>query len=129
MADYFTRFSCLFKVGSAENAAKAEKIRDELAAEMERPEGATLDFNMESAHALSPGALWIYSDDYGDPKHVTRFVLRCAEALNLTGPGDSAGVTPAVDRVSTPSAAARRSSIWTGVRRWIASTAMPGSTA
>ena len=28
---------------------------------------------------------WIDADEYGEPEHVTRFVLRCAEAFDLKG--------------------------------------------
>lgn len=85
MADYFTQFSCIFDVGSAENAAMADAIRGELAAELDRDEGACLGFEMEVDHGHGPGALWISSDEYGEPEHVIRFVLRCAEAFNLSG--------------------------------------------
>src|SRR4051812_35756475 len=47
LADYFTQFSCIFDVGSAENAARADDIRGELAAELDRHEGACLGFEME----------------------------------------------------------------------------------
>ncbi len=85
MADYYTQFSCIFQVGSAENAAKADDIRGELAAELDRREGATLGFAMQVDHKSRPGALWIGSDECGEPEHVIQFVLRCAEALDLTG--------------------------------------------
>ena len=85
MADYFTQFSCIFDVGTAGNAARAAAIHGELAAELECDEGAELGFEMEVDTASSPGALWIHSDDYGEPEHVVRFVLRCAEALDLVG--------------------------------------------
>lgn len=83
MADYFTQFSCIFDVGSAENAAAADAIRSELAAELDRDEGADLGFEMEVDHEHGPGALWISSDEQGEPEHVMRFVLRCAEAFDL----------------------------------------------
>ena len=85
MAYFFTQFSCLFNVGSAENAARAEDIRAELAAENYRDEGGYLGFDMQVDHEYGPGALWISSDEYGEPEHVIRFVLRCAEALDLRG--------------------------------------------
>ena len=40
---------------------------------------------MEVDHESGPGALWIHADEYGDPEHVARFVLRCADALDLKG--------------------------------------------
>ena len=85
MADYFTKFSCIFYVGTAENAARADDIRGELAAELDRDEGESLGFEMQVDHEHGPGALWISSDEYGEPEHVIRFVLRCAEAFALTG--------------------------------------------
>lgn len=36
------QFSCIFDVGSVENAATADAIRGELAAELDRDEGADL---------------------------------------------------------------------------------------
>ena len=85
MADHYTHFSCILDVGSAENAARAEEIRDELAAELYREEGGYPGFQMQVDHEYSPGALWIYSDDCGEPEHVIAFVRRCAEALDLQG--------------------------------------------
>ena len=85
MADYFTQFSCILNVGSTENAARANDIRDELDAELDREEGATLGFAMTVDHETGAGALWLHSDEYGEPEHVITFVLRCAEALGLDG--------------------------------------------
>ena len=85
MADYFTRFSCIFNVGSAENAARAEEIRGAFAADLYRDEGGYPGFEMQVDHENGPGALWLYNDEYGEPGHVIQFVLRCAEALDLTG--------------------------------------------
>ena len=85
MADYFTQFSCVLDVGSAEHAAAAEGIRDQLADELDARDGVSLGFDMEPDPDLGAGALWISSDGYGDPEHVTTFALRCAEAFNLTG--------------------------------------------
>ena len=85
MADYFTQFSCILDVGSADNAARADLIRGELAAELDRDEGASLGFTMRVSHETGPGALWLHSDEYGEPEHVIAFVLRCAEQLNLAG--------------------------------------------
>jgi hypothetical protein len=85
VAEYFTQFSCIFYVGSAENAERAEAIRGELAADLYREEGGYLGFIMSVDHEHGPGALHICSEDYGEPEHVIRFVLRCAEALGLQG--------------------------------------------
>ena len=85
MADYFTQFSCMFNVGTAENAARAEEIRRQQAEALDEAEGTELGFDMESDPACGPGALWISSDGYGEPEHVIAFVLACAEAFDLTG--------------------------------------------
>jgi hypothetical protein len=85
MADYFTQFSFLLHVGTPENAATADEIRGEFAAELDRHDGEALGFEMEVDHESGPGALWIYSDGFGNPEHVIRFVLRCAEAFALSG--------------------------------------------
>jgi hypothetical protein len=85
MADYFTQFSCILDVGSADNAARADRIRGELAAELDRDEVTSLGFAMKVDHETGPGSLWLHSDEYGEPEHVIAFVLRCAEQLNLAG--------------------------------------------
>ena len=40
---------------------------------------------MDVDHESGPGALRIDNDEYGDPEHVIRFVLRCASDLKLGG--------------------------------------------
>jgi hypothetical protein len=85
MADYFCQFSCVLNVGSPESAEHADAIRGELAAKLDRHEGTALGFEMEIDHETGPGALWIHADEYGETEHVTRFVLRCAEAFDLEG--------------------------------------------
>lgn len=85
MADFYTQFSCIFDVGNAENATRADMIRGEFAGELDRHEGESLGFDMEIEHESGPGALWIHSDEYGSPEHVIRFVLRCAADLKLGG--------------------------------------------
>ena len=85
MADYFTHFSCVFEVGSTENAERALAIRDGLAAELDEQEGCEPGFDLEIDPDHGPGALWISSDGYGEPEHVIAFVLRCAETFDLSG--------------------------------------------
>ena len=84
MADYYTQFSCIFDVGSAENAARADVILRELWEEISE-EYDNLGFSMQHDPETSPGALWIHADENGEPEHVVKFVLRCAEAMDLTG--------------------------------------------
>jgi hypothetical protein len=83
--DYFCQFSRVLDVGSLESAEHADAIRDEPAAELVRHEGAVLGVKMDVDRETGPGALWIHADEYGEPEHVTRFVLRCAEAFDLEG--------------------------------------------
>ena len=85
MADYYTQFSCIFDVGSAENAARADDILHKMEEEIDEEEDANLGFSMEHDPDTNPGALWIYSDECGEPEHVIKFVLCCAEAMDLTG--------------------------------------------
>jgi len=81
MADYYTQFSCIFDVSSTGNATRAGSIRSELAAELNCGEGAAIGFDMEVDHEHGPGALWLHSDEYGEPEHVVQFVLRCTEGF------------------------------------------------
>ena len=85
MADYHTEFSCIFDLGSAENAQAAFAIRAMLAAELDEAEQRDLGFELELDRDHGPGALWISSDGDGEPEHVIAFVLRCAEAFDLAG--------------------------------------------
>jgi hypothetical protein len=56
-----------------------------LVADLDHEEGACPGFEMQAAPESGPGVLWIYSDDCGEPDHVIRFVLLCAEAFDLQG--------------------------------------------
>jgi hypothetical protein len=85
MADYFTHFSCTLDLGSAENVAAAFSIFETFATELEADEGVEPGFDLEADDDTGPGALWIHGDGFGDPEHVIAFVLRCAEAFDLTG--------------------------------------------
>ena len=40
---------------------------------------------MQRDQDTGPGALWIYSEENGEPEQVIKFALRCAEAMDLTG--------------------------------------------
>lgn len=86
MADYFTQFSCLFDTGSAENAARAEAIRDGLRDDLDRLHGEDLGFAMAPLPEDGPGVLWLHdADGSGEPGHVLAFVRRCAAAFGLRG--------------------------------------------
>ena len=85
MADYFTQFSCLFDVGAAANNERALEISAELAAALDAEEGIDIGFEAEPDPESGEAQLWISSDCYGEPDHVIRFVLACAEAFDLQG--------------------------------------------
>ena len=59
MTDYFCQVSCALDVGSSKSAEHADAIRGELAAELDRHEGAALDFEMDVDHETGPGTLWM----------------------------------------------------------------------
>jgi hypothetical protein len=85
MADYFTQFSCIFDVGSEENAALDATIYGELAVELDQEEGTDPGFEFEVDLEHGPGTLWIHSEENGEPEHVIKFVLKCAQRMNLSG--------------------------------------------
>lgn len=86
MADYFTQFSCVLDVGTPDKAVTALDLFLRL-----REEDEASDDPEVSGFALSlpdgPGSsvLWFHDDGQGDVEGVIRFVLRLAEALDLTG--------------------------------------------
>ena len=86
MADYFTRFSCLLDVGSAENAARAldlfVQLRDE---DDEREDPSFRSFDLSLQDVPGSSILWIHHDDAGDVENVIAFVIRLAEDLGLSG--------------------------------------------
>jgi hypothetical protein len=85
MADYFTHFSCILDVRSPENVIRALEIFEAFATELMDTEGMEPGFDIEHDTVHSANALWFHGDGYGDPEHVIDFVLRCAEAFDLTG--------------------------------------------
>ena len=86
MADYYTQFSCIFDVGTAENVRRAAEIRQELAETLEDDEGADLGFDVEPDPRSGSGALWISSDDYGEPEHVSP---SCSDVRRRSTSGDA----------------------------------------
>lgn len=127
MADYFTHFSWMFDVGSADNAAHAGAIRRRQADELDAAEGCGLGFEIEIDAANGPGALWISSDGHGEPEHVIAFVLACAEAFGLTGRwGFSWALTCSKPRLDgfgggaqVLDLGARKSLAWTNCDHWL----------
>ena len=86
MADYFTHFSCLLDVGSAEKAARAYELflsflNETYADSQTLSCGFDLSIQDDQPHSK----LWIRDDDSGDIEAVIAFVLRLAETLDLTG--------------------------------------------
>ena len=86
MADYFTQFSCVLDVGTPDKAVAALDLFLRL-----REEDEASDDPEFSGFALSlqdgPGStvLWFHDDGQGDVEGLIRFVLRLADALDLTG--------------------------------------------
>lgn len=86
MADYFTHFSCLLDVGTAEKAAAAMAFLQRCRAEDEETdEPQYRGFDVSSQGEGQSSALWIRDDDSGDPEGVVAFVLRLAQGLDLRG--------------------------------------------
>ena len=123
MADYFTQFSCMFDVATAENVTRALAIYEEQTATRDEAESGELGFTLEPAPDCGPGMLWISSDGHGEPEHVIAFALACAEAFDLKGRWGFTWALTCRSRGSTDSAAARSCSTWPSAR------ASPGPTA
>ena len=86
MADYFTHFSCLIDVGTADKAARAVDLFLELRAkDQDSDDPVVAGFDLLRQDAPGGSTLWIHDDDYGDVEAVIGFVLRLAEDLDLTG--------------------------------------------
>ncbi len=87
MANYFTHFSCLLPVGSAINmqtnlAIYQDQVNERAKADEIVNFAAGPSNPTESANE---SAVWLYSEENGEPEEVIAYVLLCAEALNLTG--------------------------------------------
>ena len=86
MADYFTHFSCLLDVGTAENARAAHRMFVQARledADRDEPRCSGFELSLqagEDAHSLS-----IHDDVSGDVEQVIGFVLRLAESFDLKG--------------------------------------------
>ena len=114
----------MFDVGTVENVARAEEIRQAQANALDEAEGADLGFDMEPDPDSGPGALWISSDGRGEPEHVIAFVLACADAFDLRGRwGFTWALTCSKPRLDgfgggaqLLDLGARKSVAWTGLR-------------
>jgi hypothetical protein len=85
MADYFTDFSCMFDVGTPDNARRALELYQAFGDQLEREDAASAGFALAIHPAEGGTALWIHSDESGDPEHVIAFVLLCAQTFQLKG--------------------------------------------
>lgn len=83
MADYYTHFSCIFAVGTHENAMRAlDLYQNAVPNEDDRclSDGFVLSLPEEGGTKL-----WIHDDVSGDPELVIEFILLCAEEFDLKG--------------------------------------------
>ncbi len=85
MADYFTRFSVMLPLGSAERIGPALAIYAKLAEDLDRDEEASIGFDAAASPEVDPAALWLSAKEDGNPEHVIAFVRLCGEAFGLTG--------------------------------------------
>lgn len=85
MADYFTHFSCLLDVRTPQNAARALDLYRTFRETADREDPPSDGFLLSIQPEHGGTRLWICDDVTGDPEQVIRFVLRCAEAFDLTG--------------------------------------------
>lgn len=85
MADYFTNFSCLLDVGTADNARRALELYRSFCDQLDKEEAATVGFALSIQPDDGGTTLWIRDEETGDPEHVIAFVLQCAETLQLKG--------------------------------------------
>lgn len=85
MVDFFTHFSCLLDVGTADNAARALDLYNRMmeANTAEDPPSDAFLLSIQPEHGGT--RLWIRDDVTGDPQAVIDFVLCCAEEFGLSG--------------------------------------------
>ena len=126
MADYSTHSSCIFDVGTAENVTRRRHPR-RLRRATRPVRGLGTRLRDGGGSRTGPGALWIHSDEYGEPEDAVLFVLRCAEALDPQGVWGFTWRESCSKPAWTPSAAARRSSISASAKRSSGSAAATGS--
>ena len=86
MADYFTQFSCVLDVGTPDKAVAALDLFLRLREEDEASENPEFSgFALSLPDGPGSSVLWFHDDGQGDVEGVIRFVLRLAEALDLSG--------------------------------------------
>jgi hypothetical protein len=129
MADYFTHFSCVIDVGTADKAARALALLQELRAEDQDADDPEVSgFTLARQDAPKGSTLWIHDDERGDVEAVIRFVLRLAIELDLTGLwGFQFGLTCSRPRLDAFGGGAhvidlgaRKSVGWISTQEWLA---------
>ncbi|MGC1486563.1 MAG: hypothetical protein WA784_02120 [Albidovulum sp.] len=129
MADYFTHISCIIDVGTADKAARALALFQDLrAAEQDADEPEFAGLTLSRQDAPEGSTLWIHDDEHGDVEAVIRFVLRLAEDLDLTGLwGFQYGLTCSRPRLDAFGGGAhvidlgnRTTTGWTNTNEWLA---------
>ena len=129
MADYFTHFSCLIDVGTADKATRALALFQSLrAADQDADDPEVAGFDLVLQDAPDGSTLWIHDDEHGDVEAVIRVVLRLAEDLDLTGLwGFQYGLTCSRRRLDAFGSGAhvidlgaRKSVGWTSSQDWLA---------
>jgi len=85
MAEYLTRFSCLFDVGSLANVARAFEIYTALMAENGREDPPAEPFLLSLTPEHGATRLWLRDPGTADPQLLITFVTRCAETFALIG--------------------------------------------
>ena len=136
MADYFTHFSCLLDVGSAENAARALAIYNVMAAEAATEDPPSEGFALAIVPGHGGSTLWMHDAGTGDPQAVIEFVTACAAAFGLTGSwGFQFALTCSKPRVGAFGGGAHLLDLttgetlgWTSTDRWLADQLAGGST-
>ena len=129
MADYCTHFSCVIDVGTADKAARALALLQELRAEDQDADDPEVSgFTLARQDAPKGSTLWIHDDERGDVEAVIRFVLRLAIELDLTGLwGFQFGLTCSRPRLDAFGGGAhvidlgaRKSVGWISTQEWLA---------
>ena len=129
MADYFTHFSCLLDVGTAENALAAHRIYIQSRLEdADRDEPLCSRFELTLQEGDDEHLLWLHDDASGDVEQVIGFVLRLAQEFDLKGLWgfDYANTCsrPRVDAYGGGAhvidLGARKSIGWTSTQEWLA---------
>ena len=85
MANYYTQFSVMLPLGSADRIAPALGIYAKLAEDLDRDEEASIGFEAAASPEVDPAGLWLSAEEDGNPEHVIAFVRLCGEAFGLTG--------------------------------------------